>query len=176
MRSVMRSKQIVSLAAFLGTFAIAYSIVWLTVGVASPRFPFSGRSFSDPSARGISRLLRQDVRNGEKMAYEMAADDSFSGTDSHSVALRAETVSDYVDGASRLNGDSLPTDFSTAWNRHARAWQNYSAFLQSAADGHTSRCRLAAIEADYNREIDATWFEVLRIAADHGAEIPAGAY
>ena len=78
-----------------------------------------------------------------------------------------------------LNYQNLPQDFQNAWIAHKEAWRNHSEFLNNVKD--ISGSELSDIKnlptlKQGDKEIDRTWFEVLRIARKYNATIPRNAY
>ena len=148
----MNTKHITALVTFALTFAVSVTIAG-----------FFQVKVNSSTAAKITQVLAQDIQNGTTRSYSYK----------ESINEIAHMTQDYVDASHSIDTRGLPDDFQTAWNRHMQAWRIHSNFLN----------RLDYVDAEaarrdsYNTgEINRTWYEVLRIARQHGAKIPAGAY
>jgi hypothetical protein len=116
--------------------------------------------------------LTLDTQNGAALdSYRLVRDDEY--VSSESLAAFADGVSQYVDESSSMNAGRFPKEFQIVWRQHMRAWDDYAEFLQSAGN---KRIRVEEFEARsdvYNAEIATTWYEVLRVARENGADLPA---
>ena len=172
----MRVRNILSIAAFIVAFTVSAAI-------ASVFTPSSSTGLAQPSAdrstaRNIYRFLQRDIQNGDERdrsayGYGMERRGALA---SPNVIIRAQAVAEYSEASGAMNYESLPQDFQLAWLKHMRAWHNYSDFLQKARTERMSYDDVRRLENQYNREINQTWFEVLRIAQRYGSDIPPGAY
>jgi hypothetical protein len=149
----MNMKHITALVTFALTFAVSVTIAG-----------FFQVKVSKSTAQKITQVLAQDIANGNVRTAKRCRKPA------NELAVRTQN---YVDASQSIDTEGLPGDFQAAWTRHMQAWRNHSDFLNSVEsfDSDTQETD------EYNiKEINRTWWEVLRIARKHGAEIPADAY
>lgn len=185
----MRSKTILSIAAFIVAFAFstafaglfiaksAYQSV-LTVPANQNRqstscFTKRGRYTADK----IEVFISQDVSNGrerDRKLYEIDRDyrPSFM---SKSFSDYSAVISEYVDESNALDETALPQEFQNAWRAHLKAWRDYANFLETiktSSDSEKLNGKAAyELESHFNAEINSTWYEVLRVGGTYGAEV-----
>ena len=173
----MRSKNILSIAAFLAAFAFSTAFAGLFIEKSEFQLTLD-RSYFNHDARisgDISALLYRDISNGrerDRRLYRLYdIDEPFSET---GISVYAETVDVYSANSANLRDSHLPPDFQIAWRKHMRAWRHYSNFLAQFDKNpemlefernHESRKR-------YIDEIDSTRYEVLRIGRTYGVNVP----
>ena len=174
------SKLITAVIVFIGTFAFSSALVWLFVGfpeVQSPLIcPVQMRSES-PFSSDIESFLQQDIRNGRQRSGQIYSVGNYYeiSPSSRSFPEYARAVESYSDNSGSLDAGEFPLDFQKAWNKHMKAWRDYSDFL-SELKNNPARNKVAkkdfdALESSHNNEINRTWFEVLRVADTYGAEV-----
>lgn len=123
-------------------------------------------------ARSISAFLRQDISNGRERDHNIYqlkvgmrtpfGEDSF---DEYAVIIEQ-----YVKDANNLDTSGLPQNFQEKWGDHLKAWQDYAEFLNDlkGEDVKPSE-KILRSDSQFNKEIDATWYEVLRVGKAYGA-------
>ncbi len=153
----MRSKHIVALITFFACFAFSSFVV--------------GQLFEKTFDKEILVLLQQDKENYEERntnEFNLSLmDKSFP-----SLSAKSEIVSEYAEKSNRINGSGLPQDFQIAWHKHMKAWANYSDFLQKSERAGLDTKDIKRMEIQYGRDINSTWYVVLRVGASYGAEFP----
>ncbi len=159
----MKAKNILSIAAFFTAFAVSAALASLFIPV-------------NTTADAISALIRQDVSNGnerDRTIYRLGIDINAS-FDDPAFAEYAEIIENYADASNNLDAGELPRDFRYAWNKHMKAWNDYSAFLNNVKDYRNWNIdseKFRQSEAVHIREIEVTWYRVLRIAHNHGSDV-----
>lgn len=181
----MRSKTILSIVAFIAAFGFsaAFASLFITQSAQTSYVisDFGSQKtscfsrYQSQTAREISSLLRQDVSNGRERDRNLREfmDDwrtpfGESNFDEFTVVMQ-----EYVDSSSSLDAGDLPSDFQNAWNEHINAWRDYSEFLNNVQDSSQSARfsneKLMRLDSKYTDEINATWYEVLRVGNKYGA-------
>ena len=174
----MRIKTILSLT----TFAIAFIVSAAVAAVFSPSqvenvapltfdTTVTVAPYNKTTAQIITRFLEQDIRNGNDRNREDYSFEEDATLSSRNIVKRAKAVSEYANESASMDDSVLPQDVQLAWLKHMRAWHNYSDFLQNAKMQKMSYSETSRLENQYNREINTTWYEVLRVAARHGAVV-----
>ena len=176
----MRSKNILSIAAFI--IAFAFSAVFASLFVTKQTIPTETYVFADSGTRPtscwhsresytadkIETFLRRDISNGrerDRKAYQ-------TGEDVGAFAQYTEAMEEYTDLANELNESGLPQNFQIAWREHVSAWNNYTEFLKNSGKAETRNIEQFRRAHDrYDNEVDTTWDEVLRVAKAYGAEV-----
>lgn len=172
----MRSKTILSIAAFI--IAFGFSVFLASVFITKPLYESGltshfGNNFQSAEARSISALLRQDVSKGrerDRNLYQLKVGvcTPYGQPEFENYVV---IIDEYVNFSSNLDATGLPYDFRDAWERHMKVWQDYAEFLNDSRDLDVdSSERILRIENKYNKEIDATWYEVVRIGRKYGAK------
>lgn len=175
----MRSKNILSIAAFITAFA--FSAAFAGLFITKQTIPTQNYVIADYGAKRtscwkskhnltadkIETFLRRDIGNGrerDRKAYQ-------TSEDSRSFAQYAEAMEEYTVSANDLNESELPKDFQIAWREHVNAWNEYSEFLKNSGKAGTSNIEHFNRAHDrYDDEITATWNEVLRVARAYDAD------
>lgn len=173
----MNTKQISKLVAFVVTFALSVTIA----GFFKPA--------QTAQAQRITALLVEDISNGTERRIGTYTFDEF-----------VSKTEEYVSASENIDYSDLPADFTDAWLAHMRAWRNHSDsinnfqaannlnihFLEGGSmkmrgNSHIDSAKRQAIR-DFNlleerqsREINRTWYKVLRLAKKYDAEIPSNA-
>jgi hypothetical protein len=120
--------------------------------------------------------LSRDIRNGDardvRSFYVKTSERT--GETGYSIENHSNSVARYVEESGSMDASDLPQDFQIAWEKHMDAWRDYSEYLddlKNSSDTKLSYKDLHIAENPYNREINRTWFEVLRIGETYGAYI-----
>ena len=183
---IMRSKNILSIAAFVTAFVV--SAVVASLFVIEPAYTLSGSTNhnytpycrfkrKNSTAAAITTLIANDHANGRVRSsglYEL--NESYPPSyNSVAFADYAENVENYVDASSDMATDNLPNDFKSAWREHMKAWRDYSKFLNKSANisrkNPLTEEEFNEAENRYDAEISRTWTEVLEIGANYGADV-----
>ena len=177
----MRSKNILSIVAFIAAFGLSAAFASLfisknsTVGYNSTSYCQFKRK--TPTATAISILIAADYNNARVRDRKIYAISETAALSSNSVAFAdyARATEEYVDDSSSISQNNLPDDFKRAWREHLRAWRDSSNFLNKAAD-ISSRSSMTAEEFDeadnfYGQEINRTFEKVLEIGNRYDADV-----
>lgn len=186
----MRSKTILSIAAFIVAFVLSsafaslfisksepFSSVVVTPGYNSKKTSCFKNRGNKHAANKIETIVSQDVSHGgdrDRKIYQIGEGyrPSYS---SSSFPEYVEAVSEYVTSSENLSYENTPRDFQTAWLKHMKAWRDYSNFLDkmksSSARAHFSETEIYELEAGYSADINSTWYEVLHVGHSYGAEV-----
>ena len=185
---VMRSKTILSVAAFTLAFTLsaAFAGLFITKTQTAPDyFPVIGRTstscFKDrnksATAVKISALIEADKSNGLERSRETyrVGEDVRPPFTSAGFALYADAVEQYVDESSSMKASDLPNDFQIEWREHMKAWRDYSDFLNRMKKS-SNRDAFSAEELEntddfHSREITRTWNLVLQTGRTYGADV-----
>lgn len=172
----MRSKNILSIVAFVAAFglSVAFASLFISQNTYSSAYLRAGQNTA--AAEAITALILQDYANGytrDEKIYDLRVSNP-SDVNSVAFADYAEAMEGYADDSGSIDANDLPQDFQAAWREHMKAWREYSDFLNQSADisGRTS-CSLRKFKTNdnlHNREINRTWYEVLRIGRSYGAD------
>lgn len=174
----MKSKDIISIIAFISAFGIsaAFASLFIDKSLSTNYQTFETRSYSscsrgDQTCKDIMSLLVRDIRNGQQRRDNY---DYSLGTNGNVSERRAETVADYADISGAMQDAHLPTDFQTAWREHMQAWRDYSDFLGKVSQTKIEDEKFERLEDRYIRKINSTWATVLKIGRGYGAQVPYG--
>lgn len=169
----MKTKLITALLIFVTTFGFSTVLTSsLLGGRILPRF-FS-KTYNSQAHYQIVRLLRADIRNGERQFAKLSNVERLSSSETD-LRFYADTIEEYVSKSEGLNDRGLPAEVLGAWNEHMQAWRTHVDFLQQTnrsdfeneSTRQTYRCQDA--------EISRTWYKLLAIAGKYG-ELPADIY
>lgn len=187
----MRSKTILSIAAFIVAFVLstAFASLFITKSepfssiVVTPSYNakktscFGKRGNKNRVAEKIETLVNQDKINGNQRAkrtYQINEDyrPSFSTA---SFPEYADAVSEYVNNSENLSYEDMPQEFQSAWLSHMKVWRDYSDFLNRMKSSSTraklGETKILELDSNYSDEINDTWYEVLRVGRTYGAEV-----
>jgi hypothetical protein len=184
----MRSKNILSAAAFVLAFALsaAFASLFITkTQTVSEYVPVSGHKstscFKDrnnsAAADKIAALIREDRSNGRDRDGKTfdVGEDLRPPFDSPKFPAYARAVEQYVNESSSMRTSDLPSDFQAEWREHMRAWRDYSEFLnrmkKPSNQSAWSDEELENTDDFHSREITRTWQAVLRTGRSHGADV-----
>jgi hypothetical protein len=148
-------KNILHLFTFGLTFVVSLSLV---VVVKS----FKGLS----TAEKITNVLTEDISNGTSRRENF----------SNGRYYLAQKTESYVSASESINVEGLPEDFQNAWQEHMQAWRIHANYLNENKCNRWANVDYDRASNEQIREINQTWYEVLRIARQNGAVIPANAY
>ena len=188
----MRSKTILSIAAFIVAFAFSTAFAGLFIAKSSYQsaltvapvvnyderqptgcFKNRGRYTADK----IEVFLSQDNSNGREhqQISELIHTESRSSLKSPLFSRYSTVVAEYVETAENMDESMMPHEFQTAWRAHLRAWRNYADFLDSMKSG-SARAALSEQEAyelenRFGADINPSFHEVTRIGRSYGAEV-----
>jgi hypothetical protein len=176
----MRSKTVLSIIAFVAAFGISVLLAPRPAVSSVSALSYQTRKCTETSHK-MTRLLEQDIANGyarDRKMRDARSQGASYGSPIYNLNYAAAMAS-YSNASKSIDAAGLPSDFRAAWNDHMDAWEAYAEFLKENIDSNgkipreRSFYRNAAL---YDREISRTWYKVLLIASENGAEIPAGAY
>ncbi len=180
----MRSKDILSIAAFIVAFLFSAFIASLFIPlpqVLPVDYSVGNTSYSQPTS---CFMRRKNITVGDKMTAFILQDESNGNNrivnsldwdDPATFADYAESVEEYVDVSSSMNANAFPSDFQLAWRKHMKAWRDYSNYLNETATSmvYSNVSRGDFIQSDkfHSGEINRSYKEVLRIADNYGADV-----
>jgi hypothetical protein len=188
----MRSKNILSIAAFIVAFAFSTAFAGLfidkseyqsvlTVPVVSynERQPTScfKKKRGGYTAEKIEVFISQDNSIGREHQQINARIDrqELPLLKSPLFAEYKNSVAEYVEASGSMDETTMPHDFQTAWRAHTKAWSDFSNFLDSmksgSVRGNLSDEDAYEMEKHFSAEIAATYSEVLRVGRNHGAQV-----
>lgn len=189
----MRIKNILSIAAFVTTFALSAAFAGLfiakptltqtyTISSTDSTPTYTAKSYCNlkrksSTAVAIADLIANDHANGDARSdanYDI--DESYPPSPTTAgFKIYANNVEKYVNASSSMSTSNLPPDFKTAWREHMKAWRDYSNFLnktvKSSDKRFLDRDGFEEAETPYNHEISRTWAEVLEIGNSYGADV-----
>lgn len=174
----MRSKDIVSIIAFITAFAFsaAFASLFIDESRTASLSTYELRDYSSSTCRtsdktctDILALIVQDIRNGDQRRTRF----DYSPNDEANVSVRrALSVADYADASGSMKDGHLPADFRTAWREHMKAWSDYSEFLNEVSQRKIDEGEFEQKEERYIYDINRTWAKVLKIGRSYGANSP----
>lgn len=178
----MRSKTILSIAAFIVAFGLSTALASLFISKSEYRPSYNRTScfksrHNTATAAAITTFIRQDVSNGRQRSGKLySIDQDFRPAfASSSFPDYAKAVEQYVDASSGMDAGVLPREMQTAWDEHMKAWRDYSNFLNEMKDlrarNRLSIDELEDLEKSFGSDINNTWKEVLRIGRSYGADV-----
>lgn len=172
----MRSKDIVSIIAFISAFAVsaAFASLFIDKSQYENYSIYTSRNYSncryaDQTCKDILSLLVRDISNGRKRQENY---DYSLGKDGNVSPKYAETVAVYADASGSLDDEHLPADFQSAWREHMQAWRDYSDFLNEVSENKIEDEAFDRLEDIYTYKINKTWAAVLKIGRGYGASSP----
>lgn len=173
----MRSKNILSIAAFIAAFAFSTAFAGLFIEKSEFQLTTERSYFryDRQTASDISSLLYRDIRNGrerDRKLYRLGVSETpFSEA---FISKYAETVEVYSASSDAISDSHLPQDFQIAWQKHMHAWRDYADFLNQMEEypEELQLDRVQTLRNQHSHEIDSTWYEVLRIGRTYGVYVP----
>lgn len=174
---VMKTKLILGLIVFSLTFHLSTAVTRFLIG-NQPSVSF--QRTKSPYANKITLFIERDIANGAQRSNELDVRDEteFRSISSY-LSSYADATTGYVNASESMNDGCLPGDFQDAWRAHMRAWRERADYLESMKEQSPQDIDRDEIAAEYRRqtrEINTTWFKVLRVGQKYGATIPADAY
>jgi len=150
---------ITALVAFLATFIFSAGLVRLIFPAPVVKYVYTERTrnYERRSSNEIEQFLLRDIRNGEER------------NDYTRAGNYADEVMTYWEASSSMDASRFPQDFQDAWNEHMQAWGDYAKYLRDKKS--SQRNYSCGLDKRYNREINRTWDEVLRIGRTYGAYV-----
>lgn len=171
----MRSKVLISTVAFITAFAFSAAFAGLFIKGNINQTETGCFHYKSRTAAAITVFVRQDIRNGEKHESNFYGSfyEVFSPFSRWSIAEYAEIVEAYADESGSMSYSHLPPDFQKKWREHMRAWRDYSNFLNRVKKypHKLERVKTHQLRYEYSNEINATWYDLLRIGRSYGAEV-----
>lgn len=163
---VMRSKNILSVAAFITAFVFSTFIAGFFIEKSI--YPTIVRVRYDKPTSCYLRRGRETARRIETLIEQ---DQSYGRERNR----KNSSVAGYVADARSIDDSNLPPDFQAAWHAHLQAWSNYSALIEAAQAAaeteNSSQEAYQELAGSYNADINSTYYEVLRIAREYGADV-----
>ena len=172
----MRSKNILSIAAFIAAFAFSTAFAGLFIDKTNVNYGYGYLRTNCGTSAQISKFLYRDISNGrerDRRVHRLGADSYETAFSEEFISEYTEIVDNYAKASAGMNDEHLPLDLRIAWRKHMTAWHDYSDFLKHVEENTSSLRSSAHIQSRdaYLSEIDTTWYEVLRIAGTHGARV-----
>lgn len=188
----MRSKSIISIAAFIiaFVFSTAFAGLFIAKSVApSVQSPIISYDARQPTS---CFKTQRGTYTADKIEVFISQDGSI-GREHQQVNSRIQregrpllkssfyteyrnSVAEYVEAAENLDETTMPQEFQTAWRAHMQAWRDYAVFLEtlksSEARAEFSDLSASQAEAPFNAEIADTYEEVQRVGRSFGAKVP----
>lgn len=173
------TRLITAIIAFVATFVFSAGLVRLLFGAPEPppvSYNYNRTRCFDRQAKGIESFILKDISNGEERIDKISRHGGWDVTPASEYFTEfATAVDQYSRTSGSMDASHLPHDLQIAWNKHMNAWRNYADYLNETQNRSG---RKAIGEEDYreaqslyNTEINRTWYEVLRIARTHGANV-----
>ena len=173
----MRSKQILSIFAFITAFVLSSAFAWLFIDKSQTSNSFTTFSVRNAGCRqdtetkrAIETLLRHDDRYGRERFSTVKNLNQFPSE--ARFEKFAETVEQYADESGSLRYSHLPRDFQIRWNEHMRAWRDYSNYLNRVKNPSPG-----AVENFYHQEkaygvdIDLSYYDALSVARNYCVDV-----
>jgi hypothetical protein len=152
----MRSKNILSIIAFITAFAFSSAFAFLFIDESQTK-------------NDIENLLRQDISNGRERFRRI--NDSGRFPEKSNYQRYAESVEHYADDSGSISYSHLPPDFQLRWNEHMRAWRDYSNYLNKTKNSSLEDEDFYQDKNEYLVDINSTWYSVLRVGSKYCAEV-----
>jgi len=169
-------KLILGMIAFILTFGFSTTLVGLIFGFPKEISKPTAYNFRTNEAvkHRIRSLLRRDVRYGyvrRKMLGRIKDVRSMSKPELFTSDSFISATSSYVSKSSGINDAGLPRDFQYAWRTHMKAWKKHVRFLGTTRFNPHDEVSIIRGYTETSKEIEQTWFQVLRIAERYGLHI-----
>jgi hypothetical protein len=187
----MRSKNILSIAAFIVAFAFSTAFAGLFVAKSEYQSVLTVPVVSYSERQPTSCFKKRGRYTAEKIEVFISQDNSI-GIEHQQINARIarqelpllksplfaeykNSVAEYVEASSSMDESTMPHEFQTAWRAHTKAWSDFSDFLDSmksgAVRGDLSDNDAYEMEKHFSTEIAVTYNEVLRVGRNHGAQV-----
>ncbi len=172
-------KTILGIIAFTLTFGLSAGLVGLLFGF--PQYEaksYSHNHYNSAYKYKIKKLLKRDIRNGDvrnRRIYKLEAEGLRSPIYKTEYS---DAINEYYEASSSMNDANLPEDFKYAWREHMDAWKAQAIYVKSLQGEAVEDELDTAVRnyADNTREINETWYQVLRIAERYGLDIDGSYY
>ena len=173
----MRSKNILSIIAFITAFAFSSAFALLFIDKSPTNNSLAVFKVRNVECRqdaktknAIESLLRQDIRNGQERFWRI--NDSNNPSKSY-YERYADSVEHYSDDSSSISYSHLPRDFQLRWNEHMRAWRDYSNYLNKAkySSQDFEDEDFYQDKNEYLVDINSTWYSVLRVGKKYCVDV-----
>lgn len=179
----MRSKTILSIAAFVVAFAgsAAFASLFVANTAYTSTYALTSRSnykCRTVAAREITALIQQDIRHGRDNSHTIyrIESDYRPSFESATFPEYAKAVEIYISRSETIADENLPSGFQTEWRNHLKAWRDYSDFLNKMKNTsyrkNLDETDREDLERFHSGEISRTWFAVLQTGASYGADVP----
>lgn len=174
----MRSKNIISIIAFISAFAFSAAFASLFIDKSQAvNYNFTGYKVrgnpncqsEKPNCREIASLL---VRDNILGAERLRNYDYSLGEKGNVSAKRAATVAEYAAEASKMTDANLSPEFRTEWREHMQAWLDYANFLDEVSENKIDNADFRRLENRYLDEINDSYDDVLKLAKTYGVNNP----
>ena len=187
----MRSKTILSIAAFIVAFAFSTAFAGLFIDKSEYQSVLTVPVVSYDERQPTSCFKKRGSYTADKIKVFIVQDDSV-GREHQQINSRIagesrpilksslffqykNAVAEYVEASNNLDESTMPQEFQTVWHAHTKAWRDYADFLDLMKNSST-RAELTDEEAyemekPFNSEIAATYYEVLSVGRSYGADV-----
>lgn len=153
----MRSKNILSIIAFITAFAFSSAFAFLFID-------------KSPTKDAVESILRQDIRYGQERFWRINSSENLSAKSYFE--SYAEAVEEYANDSGSLSYSHMPRDFQLKWNAHMRAWRDYSNYLNEVKNSSQSMNEdFYDKQKVYSAEINLTYYDVLRVGRTYGIDV-----
>jgi hypothetical protein len=168
------TRTVTTIVAFIATFIFSAGLTRIIFPAPVVQYVYIDRpQYIEQSSNEIELFLLQDISNGESRMDRTSSLRDMN--DEEYFAVFADSVMEYSDTSMSMNADNFPQDFQAAWHFHMKAWRNYAEFLaiqeNAPAGKRMKKADFQKGESSLNAEINRTWFEVLRISRNYGADV-----
>ncbi|HEX8636740.1 MAG TPA: hypothetical protein VF692_01660 [Pyrinomonadaceae bacterium] len=188
----MRSKTILSVAAFIVAFAFSTAFAGLFIAKSAYQSVLTAAPVVSYNEQQPTSCFKKRGRyTADKIEVFVSQDDSI-GQEHQQINTRIArqelpllksplffeyktAVAEYVEASDSMDESTMPHEFQTAWRAHTKAWRDYADFLDLMKSG-SKRAQLTDEEAyemekPFQSEIANTYYEVLRVGRSYGAEV-----
>ncbi len=168
---------ITAIVAFVATFIFSAGLVRIIFPAPAVLYVFTSQpqQYTKCKARSIEYFIRQDNLNGDASNQILKNSDFEYNPSNAYFSEYADSVADYVKTSANMDVSRFPQDFQNAWREHMKAWNNYSEFLSDMKSPSARRnLNIADFRTAGNRydaEISRTYYEVLRVGRNYGADV-----
>lgn len=188
----MRSKTILSIAAFIIAFAFSTAFAGLFIAKSAYQSVLTAAPVVSYNERQPTSCFKKRGRYTADKIEVFISQDNSVGREHQQVNNRIArqelpllksslfseyktAVAEYVEASGSMDESTMPQEFQTAWRAHTKAWSDFSDFLDSmksgSVRGNLSDRDAYEMEKHFSSEIAVTYFEVLRVGRDYGAEV-----
>lgn len=173
----MRSKNILSIIAFITAFAFSSAFAFLFIDRSPTKNSLAALKVRNVECRqdaetknAIENLLRQDVRNGQERFWRIY--DSNNPSAKSYYERYTDSVEHYSDDSGSISYSHLPRDFQLKWNEHMRAWRDYSNYLNKVKNSSQSLDEdFYNKQKEYDVDINLTYYDVLLVGRTYCVDV-----